>query len=179
LILARLAALVITLALLAGPSRAAETVGVEILQYGLFRSDIVGKQPDPVGVVHNVVDNICHIATTRDVPMKIGVHFGVRYKVTGPVAGERVLLGKVIRYPAVLTPPSGRPASMVGNLVELKVGTTTYAEYALEQPWELVPGTWTFQFFERDRMLAEFSFTVSDGAAVSETVNPTCFQLSS
>jgi len=94
LILARLAALVITLALLAGPSRAAETVGVEILQYGLFRSDIVGKQADVGGITHNVVDNICHIATTRDVPMKIGVHFGVRYKVTGPVAGERVLSGR-------------------------------------------------------------------------------------
>ncbi len=179
MILARLATLVITLALLAGPSRAAETVGVEILQYGLFRSDIVGKQPDSGGVVHNVVDNICHIATTRDVPMKIGVHFGVRYKVTGPVAGERVLLKKVIRYPAALTPPSGRPASMVGDFVELKVGTTTYTEYALEQPWELAPGSWTFQFFERDRMLAEFSFTVTEGASVSETANPTCFQLSS
>lgn len=179
MILTRLALLVITLALLAGPSRAAETVGVEILQYGLFRADIVGKQPDAGGVVHNVVDNICHIATTRDVPMKIGVHFGVRYKVTGPVAGERVLLKKVLRYPAVLTPPSGRPASMVGDFVELKVGTTTYTEYALEQPWELVPGLWTFQFFERDRMLAEFGFTVTEGASVSETANPTCFQLSS
>jgi len=167
------------LALMAAPSRAAETVGVEILQYGLFRSDIVGKQADGIGNTHNVVDNICHIATTGDVPMKIGVHFGVRYKVTGPVAGERVLLRKMIRYPTVLTPPAGRPASMVGDFVELKVGTTSYAEYALEQPWELAPGPWTFQFFERDRMLAEFSFTVTEGASVSETANPTCFQLSS
>jgi hypothetical protein len=66
----------------------------------------------------------------------------------------------------------------VGNFVELEVGTTTYTEYALEQPWELAPGLWTFQFFERDRMLAEFSFTVTEAAAVSET-EPTCFQLSS
>lgn len=179
MILERLAALVITLALLAGPSRAAETVGVEILQYGLFRADIVGKQPDAGGVIHNVVDNICHVATTREVPMKIGVHFGVRYKVTGPVAGERLLLRKVIRYPTVLTPPSGRTASMVGNFVELKVGASSYAEYALEQSWELAPGTWTFQFFDRDRKLAEFSFTVTEGASVSEDTNPTCFQLSS
>jgi hypothetical protein len=88
------------------------------------------------------------------------------------------MLRKVIQYPAVLTPPAGRPASMVGNFVELEVGTTTYAEYALEQPWELAPGTWTFQFFERDRMLAEFSFSVTETASVSET-EPTCFQLSS
>jgi len=171
--------LALVLVLLAGTAEARDEVGVEIVQYGLFRSDIVGKQRDPGGITHNVVSNICHIATTRDVPMKIGVHFGVRYKVTGPIAGERVLLKKVMRFPAILTPPSGQPASMVSNAVELLVGTTTYTEYALEQPWELAPGTWTFQFFERDRMLAEFSFTVREGAAVSEEANPTCYQLSS
>jgi len=171
--------LALAVVLFAGTANAREPIGVEIVQYGLFRSDIVGKQPDAGGVIHNVVGNICHVATTDIVPMRIGVHFGLRYRVTGPVAGERVRLRRVIRYPAVMTPPGGRPASLVSNAVELRAGTTSYAEYALEQPWELVAGTWTFQFFERDRKLAEFSFTVIEGAAVSEAAEPTCFQLSS
>jgi hypothetical protein len=185
LILTRLVAVVVALAALtgpalAGPARAGDTVGVEILQYGLFRSDIVGKQPDVSGVAHNVVDNICHVATTRDVPMKIGVHFGVRYKVTGPVAAERALLKKVMLYPVVMKPPPpGRPISQVSNFVELRVGASSYAEYALEHAWELVAGTWTFQFFERDRKLAELSFTVSEDAAAGESIEPTCFRLSS
>jgi hypothetical protein len=182
-----LRALALVLALVAGTAEAREPaaqgrdlVGIEIVQYGLFRADIVGKQPDPVGAIHNVVDNICHVATTRAVPMKIGVHFGVRYKVVGPASGERVLLRKVVRYPMVMQPPSpGRPASLVSNFVELPVGKTSYAEYALEQPWELAPGTWTFEFFERDRKLADFSFTVSEDASVSESTEPMCFQLSS
>jgi hypothetical protein len=170
--------LALVLVLLAGTAQAGD-VGVEILQYGLFRSDIVGKQRDVGGMMHNVVDKICHIATTRAVPMRLGVQFGLRYRVTGSVAGERVLLTKVVRYPAVMTPPPpGRPASLVSNFVELGVGDASYTEYALEQPWELVAGTWTFQFFERDRMLAELSFTVAEDAAVIET-EPTCFQLSS
>jgi len=79
-----------------------------------------------------------------------------------------------------LVPPSpGRPSSVVASLVELRVGTTTYTEYALEQPWELAPGAWTFQFFEGDRKLAEFSFTVSGDAVVPESTEPSCFQLSS
>ena len=49
----------------------------------------------------------------------------------------------------------------------------------LQQPWELAPGAWTFQFFEGDRKLAEFSFTVSGDAVVPETTEPSCFQLSS
>jgi len=180
LIAIRRLALILGLAMLAGPARAGDAVGVEIVQYGLFRSDIVGTQPDTSGVAHNVLSNICHIATTETVPMKIGVHFGVRYKVTGPVAGDRVVLKRVVHYPAVVTPPApGRPTSTVASFVELRVGTTSYAEYALEQPWELVAGTWTFQFFERDRKLAEFSFSVSEIAAEPKATEPTCFQLSS
>jgi hypothetical protein len=163
-----------------GVAQERDRVGVEILQYGLFRSDIVGKQHEPGGVSHNVVDNVCHVATTRVVPMRVGLHFGVRYKVTGPVVGEPVVLKKVVQFPTVLAPPApARPSSMVSNFVELPVGTTTYTEYALEQPWELVPGTWTFQFFERDRKLAEFSFTVTERASVPEETESTCFQVSS
>ena len=171
--------LALLLVLLAGTAQARDEVGVEILQYGIFRADIVGKEADVSGISHNVVDNICHLATTRDVPLKVGVHFGMRYKVTGPVAGQRVLVKKVMRYPGIMTPPAARPASQVSNFVELPVGATSYADYTLEQPWELVPGTWTFQFFDRDRKLAELSFTVTDGATVSEAADPTCFQLSS
>jgi hypothetical protein len=172
--------LALVLVLLAGAAEARDEVGVEILQYGIFRADIVGKQPGLGGISHNVVDNICHLATTQEVPLKIGVHFGMRYKVTGPVAGQRVLVRKVMRYPAVMHPPApAQPASQVSNSVELSVGATSYADYALEQPWELVPGTWTFQFLDRDRKLAEFSFTVTEGATVSEAADPACFQLSS
>ena len=172
--------LALALALVAGSADAREPVGVEILQYGLFRSEIVGKQRDVAGITHNVVGKICHLVTTPVVPMRIGLQFGLRYRVTGPVAGERVRLTKIVRYPAVMTPPPPEAArSQVLDFVELAVGATSYTEYALEQPWELVPGTWTFQFFERDRKLAELSFTVTGDASMPETGESTCFQLSS
>jgi hypothetical protein len=177
----------IVLGLLAGMAEARDgvaqerdQVGVEILQYGIFRADIVGKQRDVSGVEHNVIGNICHLATTQEVPLKIGIHFGMRYRVTGAVAGQRIVVTKIVRFPTILTPPSpARSASRVVNMVELAVGATSYTDYTLEQPWELVPGTWTFQFFERDRKLAELGFSVTDGASVSEAVDPACLQLSS
>ena len=169
--------LALLVVLLAGTANA-QPVGIEIVQYGLYRSDIVDKQWDVAGMTHNVVDNICHLATTEVVPLKIGVHFGVRYKVTGP-AGQRVQLKKVLRYPTEMASPTGSASSMVVSFVELPVGKTSYTEYALEQPWELAPGPWTFQFFERDHMLAEFRFTVSKDALVTESSEPTCYRLSS
>jgi hypothetical protein len=169
----------LVLVLLAGTADARD-VGVEIVQYGVFRSEIVGTRRDVGGITHNVVDKICHIATTQVVPLRIGLQFGLRYRVTGPVAGERVRLKKIVRYPAVMTPPPPESArAQVVDFLELQVGATSYTEYALEQPWELVAGTWTFQFFERDRLLAEFSFTLAEDASVPETGETTCFRLSS
>jgi hypothetical protein len=178
-ILARWLALLLVLA--AGTAQAGEPVAVEILAHGLFRADIVEKKLDSKGVVHNVVENICHIATTRTVPARIGLHFGLRYKVTGPVTGERIQLRKTVVYPQVLTPPAPeRSASFVTSLLDFPVGTTSYTDYAFEQPWEQVPGIWTFQFFAGGRKLADFNFTVveDDGGPLPGAEEATCFQVS-
>jgi hypothetical protein len=179
LILARWLALLLVLA--ASAAQAGEQVEVEIVAHGIFRADIVEKKQDSTGVLHNVVENICHIHTTRTVPARIGLHFGLRYKVTGPVTGERILLRKIVVYPRVMTPPPPeRSASFVTSLLDFPVGTTSYTDYAFEQPWEQVPGTWAFQFFDGGRKLAEFSFTVveDDGGPLPGAEEATCFQVS-
>jgi hypothetical protein len=179
-ILARWLALGLVL-LLAESAQAADQIAVEIGAYGIFRADIVEKKLDPGGVTHNVVSNICHVATTRIVPARIGLHFGLRYRVTGPKAGERMLLRKIVLYPTVMTPPAPeRPTTQVSNMLEFAVGTSSYTDYAFEYPWELVPGVWTFQFFGDGRKLAEFSFTVvaDDGGPLPGAEEATCFQVS-
>jgi len=179
LILARGLALI--LVVLAGTAQARDSVEVEIVAYGFFRADIVEKTRDTAGILHNVVANVCHITTTRTVPARIGLHFGLRYRVTGPAAGARVLLRKGVVYPRVMTRPAPeRPVSMVSSQLEFPVGATSYTDYAFEQPWEQVPGTWTFQFFESERKLAEFSFTVveDDGGPLPGAEEATCFQVS-
>jgi hypothetical protein len=173
--------LALVLVLVAGTARANEGVGVEIGEYGIFRADIAQTVRDPNGALHNVVTNICHVSTTRVVPARMGLHFGMRYRVTGPTAGERVLLGKVVHYPTVMTPPAPeQPLSEVTGLFELAVGKASYTEYAFEQPWELVPGVWTFQLFEGERKLAELSFTVVEdsGGPLPGVEESTCFQVS-
>jgi hypothetical protein len=186
LILSRWLALILVLAAGTAQARdptaqARDPIGVEIVAYGIFRADIVEKKPDAAGVVHNVVANICQIATTRTVPARRGLHFGLRYRVTGPVTGARVVLGKRVVYPTTMTPPPPElPLSMVSSLLDFPVGQASYTDYAFEHPWELVPGTWTFQFFESGRKLAEFGFTVveDDGGPLPGAEEATCFQIS-
>lgn len=35
-----------------------------------------------------------------------------------------------------------------------------YVDYGFDDPWELVPGTWTIELWHGDRKLATQSFTV-------------------
>jgi hypothetical protein len=44
--------------------------------------------------------------------------------------------------------------------VTRKIGDTSFLDYSFDEPWELVPGTWTFQLWQGNRKLAEKSFTV-------------------
>lgn len=173
--------LALVLVLWVGTAQAADEVGVEIMAYGIFRADIVDKERDAAGASHNIVANVCHIATTRIVPARMGLHFGLRYRVIGPVRGATVLLQKVVLYPTVMTPPAPeRPMSQVSSLLQFPVGQSSYTDYTFELPWEQVPGVWTFQFLGDGRKLAEFSFTVvaDDGGPLPGAEEATCFQVS-
>ena len=63
----RVAALVLTAALgIAVPATAGEASGVEIVEYGLYTADVTGQLRDSNGIISNVIENLCHIATTTD-----------------------------------------------------------------------------------------------------------------
>ena len=67
----RVAALVLTAALgIAVPATAGEASGVEIVEYGLYTAEVTGQLRDSNGIISNVIENLCHIATTTTVPMR-------------------------------------------------------------------------------------------------------------
>ena len=110
------------------------------------------------------------------VPMQIGVHFGFRYQVDGPVAGEPVAAhagDPLSDCRAAAVRSAARRC--VERIASTSVGTThPTPDYSFDQAWEFVPGTWTLAGLrQRDRMLAENSFTVVDGpASVSARARP-------
>lgn len=163
------------------PAVAGEATGAEILEYGLYTADIKGQQRDPNGVVTNVIENICHVATTTTVPMRQAVHFGFRYTVDGPSTGELVDLTLVVQFPAALQPSAGAPpVAQHEHSAVLAIGATSYTGYSFDQDWEFVPGTWTLEVRQGSRTLAEKSFTVVDhGEAPASSDRSSCFKVSS
>jgi hypothetical protein len=166
---------------LVSPVAAGEATGVEIVEFGLYTADVAGELREPNGIVSNVIENICHIATTTTVPMRPGVLFGMRYRVEGSPAGEIVDLTMAVQFPTALQPSgAARPVRRHERQAMLAIGTTSYTGYSFDQDWEFVPGNWTLEVFQGGRKLAEKSFTVVDAPASSGTPSgpPSCFKVS-
>ena len=178
----RAAALVLTGALaVAAPAAAGDVSGVEIVEYGLYTADVTGQLRDSSGIISNVVENLCHIATTTTVPLRQALHFGLRYRVDGPVPGETVPLTLAVRFPAAVQPnPTVQPLSEHSRSATVVVGTVSYTGYSFDQLWEFMPGTWTLTVRQGGRTLAEKSFIVVDGGEPpASSGSSSCFKVSS
>ena len=170
------------LACAAASAKAQEAAEIEIVEHGLYTADVESTVREPTGIGRNIVANICHIATTKTVPMKYGMHFGLRYKLVGSAKGEIVDLRKVVVFPTAMKPPGGpRPVTTYEYPVKLAAGTVTYTGYSFDHPWELVPGPWVMQIWQGNRRLSELVFEVVDGAETPapRTGNANCFRISS
>jgi hypothetical protein len=137
-------------------------VRVEITEYGIYTGDITRSERDSKGFVRSAVSNIRHAATTTTVPAQIGVHFGFRYRIVGKPAGQLIEIKKVTIYPegGARPPQSAQPRQKTEYTLTRKIGDSSYTDYSLDEPWELVPGKWTIQLWYGDRKLVEQSFTL-------------------
>lgn len=162
-------------------AQAQEVTSVDIVEHGLYTSEVDRTEQQPNGMGHSFLKNICHIGTTDKVPLRMGVQFGFRYRANGPREGQVVDLRKVTVFPAPLTPPGFKPVSVTDRMIGMRIGTVSYSGYGFDHPWELVPGVWTFQMWHRNRKLAEIAFDIREGRQDPPTPSTSemrCFQVS-
>jgi hypothetical protein len=155
---------------------------VEIVEHGLYTADVTGHRRDPSGVISNVIENLCHIATTATVPMRPGIHFGFRYRLDGLEPGEFVPITLAVEFPKAVQPPDGpKPIARHQRGSVLPVGVLSYTGYSFDHDWEFMPGTWTMEVLQGDRTLAAMSFTVVDrpAPAMAAPGASSCFRISS
>jgi hypothetical protein len=135
----------------------------EILWTGIFQSRIVGalEQPNTAIGRTNQLSNIEKLRTTTTVPAKLGISFGLEYRLAGaPEGGTATIQIAVIPPKAGLLNPetkrrlyreTWRPSAVV-------IGAPTVIGYLLEHDWEVIPGLWKFEIWQDDRKLGEQSF---------------------
>lgn len=175
-------ALLFFILLVAAWPAAAQDVRVNVFEHGIYTAETVRTEKLPNGFDSNIVQNICHVMTTEAVPAKMGLQFGMRYRVEGQPVGAPVVLTRITRFPVPLKPPGGPSAQSASEYAtRIAIGATSYAGYGFDHDWELVPGPWIMELWWNSRMLAQQRFEIGTGALPKDgpRSNENCFQLSS
>ena len=142
---------------------AAGAQGAEIQWAGLFRASVVGttEQPDTAMGRTNQLSGVEKLEATTTVPARLGVSFGLEYRLTGEREGDAATI-QIVEVPpkaGLLNPAtqkrvhreSWRPSIVL-------VGATAIVGYKLEHDWEVVPGLWRFEIWQAGHKLAQQSF---------------------
>jgi hypothetical protein len=145
----------------AGPAWA-QVRAVEIVQFGIYTADLKSSTRDSQGIKENISTNFRNAVVTTTVPAQLGVRFGMEFKVIGAPANQTVSLKKVWMFPpaGLRSPKVTQPIHRDETTMKANIETTTYTGWRFDDPWELVPGTWTLQLWYGDQKLAEKQFTI-------------------
>lgn len=149
------------------PVRAeAPTVGrAEVVWAGLYEAQVAGnlEQPDTASGRTNELMNTRKIKSTTTVDGRLGVSFGLEYVLAGSPVGASVPVTIVVVLPkeGLLNPAKGEPTYREQWRPSPKpIGARNIVGYTFEQPWEVVPGLWTFEIWSGEQKLGEQSFCV-------------------
>jgi hypothetical protein len=115
-----------------------------------------------MGYRHETISHAEHLETTRIVPGRVGVSFGVRYRIMGEGFGFPVPLRIVLKFP-----PQGiysheyRDTLYVDETESWEIlGEDSYSGITFDEQWEIEPGIWTIEFWSGETKLGEEQFEV-------------------
>ena len=144
---------------------------IHIIERGIYRAETVSRDQSTGqrGII-NTVQNAQLINATESVMGQVGVRFGLRYIAVG--ADGEARLNLVIGFPpsGLRDPATGQTYFQSEFIVRPAAGASNYWEYHFEYDWEVVAGTWTFEFWFGGRKLAEQRFCVSHPNDLSAAV---------
>jgi hypothetical protein len=138
---------------------------IDIVEAGIYRAETAGIEQAPGTATRqrNVLSETRLIALTTRVEAKLGVHFGVRYRVLGSPNHATVKLVSVTQYPApgLKNPKSDNPQTRGEHSLFATIGQINYRGYVFEHEWEMVAGAWTLELWDGQRKLASQTFNVT------------------
>lgn len=137
---------------------------IEIVEAGIYRAGTaaIERAPGTASRQRNILSDTKLIASTTRVEAKLGVHFGMRYRVVGRPSLATVKLISVTQYPApgLKNPKAGSIQARGEHPLFATIAQINYRGYVFEHDWELVPGAWTFELWDGKRKLVSQTFNV-------------------
>jgi hypothetical protein len=135
--------------------------------YDAAKATVTGTTPS-AGTVTGTVHELRDVTLSPEPPAtsaRVGLGFGVRFRAFGARDGERAMLHSVwkIPSPGIVNPNNGNTYLESAADFATTIGTNHLRGYTFEEPWEVVPGTWTLEIWQGDRKLLEKSFEIKKG----------------
>jgi len=162
------AAVAVLLGVISAPALAQTIERIDIVKHGIYAgsSGEAIASPGAVAGVERQLAETKLIETTRTIPARPGMRFGIEYRIVGAPAGGMVSLKRTTIYPAggVRNPSTGKSATRDEVMESHEVGSVDFSGFRFDDSWEMVPGTWTIELSYGDKTLASESFTVTNDA---------------
>ena len=138
---------------------------IEIVEAGIYRAEtaLIEHAPATATGLRNILSDTKLITPTTRIEAKIGVHFGIRYRVVGRPnqATVKLDLGHAISGARAEETRAATALQTRGeHALFATIGAVNYRGYVFEHDWELVPGTWTFELWDGKRKLTSQTFDV-------------------
>jgi len=161
----RRAALFVALSLAGGAAgQQARIEQITIVEAGLLEARKVDSvaTPGTASGETSVLDSIVFYESSRIVPARVGIQFGVRYRIVGKPAGQAaaVVTKWLVPEPGMLNPITGEITREDMAEESVVIGTDRLAGYGFSRAWEIVPGKWTLEFWSDGRKLNTVTFAV-------------------
>lgn len=162
--------LILVLTPTAATSQEVRLDGIIVTEYGLYDRRITGKvKAESTAIGHLLIVTDRKLTAATDVVCaRLGVTFGFQYRLLGKPVGAGVLIEAVTQFP---------PQGMVNAKGERfarntytwpdTIGDTGSRTFTFEEPWEMVPGVWSFEFHYLGRKIGEQRFTIEATCPVS------------
>ncbi len=158
-------ALLLSLLLVVAASADAQTAKVDkitIVDFGIYHLNGVNTDKGFVPVADVRRAQVSLLSQTHDIPAKIGTKFGFRFQLSGTPTDKEAHIKHIVFYPppGMKDPSLPQPRTQGVYETDLMIGITHTRLFSFDKDWEMVPGVWTFQVFNDDKMIAEQKFTV-------------------
>jgi hypothetical protein len=135
--------------------------GADVTEVGIYNARVVKKTAE-AGVASGTnewLETFTLVQATTNVPARIGTRFGFRYTIRGTPSNAPIVLKMVGKHPPYKNPKTGKTQTSDEYELPSWIGQT-YTSYLFEEESELIPGTFKFAVWHKDKKLCEQSFTV-------------------
>jgi hypothetical protein len=158
--------------LISSPLVAVEITKIEIVEYGIYTSEIIGTIYAPLTTSgkYNLVKNVKLVEKTTNIPATKGTKFGLFYIIHGNNEGEEVKITEIIRFPnsGYRDPKTGK-RFLKSEFSSMRIiGSKNFVAGTFAEDWDLFPGTWQVELWHKDQKLAEKAFTVFNPNVISK-----------